>query len=575
MSNLLGTLLVKMALDASEFERNLQTAGGKLQNVGASMQKVGAGLTMGVTLPMIGVGIAATKMATDYNASLANIASLGVPTDRIDEFKGAIQDMAIEVGKMPEDLAAGMYQVVSAFGDSADSLAILNTNARAAAAGLATTTEAINLTSAVTKGYGDTSAVAVQHAADLAFETVKLGQTTFPELAASIGLVTPLAASLGVAQEELFGVMATGTGVTGTASQVATQLRGVLQALMSPTKGMTELLASMGYESGQAMLEQLGLQGTIDTLVKAAADSGVPLQNYISSIEGQTLALSLAGEQSATFTAKLEAMTDVSGAVDEAFQAQTEGINATGFQMQQVQAKVTVLSQKLGDGLAPAILKILDKAQPMIDWLIDLANQFANADETTQTWILAITGIVAAAGPVIGIIGTLTSAIGGIVSIVGGIGGASSLIGGLGAAFAALGTVATGPIGLAIAAIAALALAWTTDFMGIRTATEQFMADIGPAWADFTAQMQSDWESGAWWTNTQAAVGQAGANAQADIAEAGAIVGDWWNGVMGGGGRDGRNINVTQNFNGAADAALTRRSTEAGMLDALRAIGGR
>ena len=39
-------------------------------------------------------------------------------------------------------------------------------------------------------GYGDTSAAAVAKASDLALLTVRLGQTTFPELAASIGRVT-------------------------------------------------------------------------------------------------------------------------------------------------------------------------------------------------------------------------------------------------------------------------------------------------------------------------------------------------------------------------------------------------
>lgn len=568
MSNLLGTLLVKMALDASDFDKNLQGAAGKLQNVGASMTRIGQKMTLGVTLPMMAAGGAAIAMATDYNASLANIASLGVPTDRIDEFKGAIQSMAIEVGKMPTDLADGMYQVVSAFGDGADGLAILETNARAAAAGLATTTEAINLTSAVTKGYGDVSAQAVQHAADLAFETVKLGQTTFPELAASIGLVVPIAASLGVAQEELFGVMATGTGVTGGASEVATQLRGVLQSLMSPTKGMTELLDSMGYSSGQAMLDQLGLQGTIQTLVKAAQDAGVPLQNYISSIEGQTLALALAGGQSDAYTEKLAAMNDVTGAVDEAFQAQTEGVNATGFSMAQVSVKAAVLAQKLGDGLAPALNKILDLAQPLIDWLIGVADKFAAADEPTQNMILALGAIVVAAGPVLGVLGSLSTIIGMVSS-------AASVAG---VAMPIIGTVLTalaGPVGIAIGLIAGLALAWNTDFLGMRTYIEKFMADLGPQWTAFVERMKADWESGDWLVQVQEGWGNATGQA-----------GDWLMGFTNGFQTDAWQMEpaspisgsigqVIQNFNGPVDERSVRMGTEAGILDVLRQIGGR
>ena len=346
--------------------------------------------------------------------------------------------------------------------------------------------------SAVTKGYGDTSAAAVQHSADLAFETVKLGQTTFPELAASIGLVVPLAASLGVAQEELFGVMATGTGVTGSASAVATQLRGVLQSLMAPTKGMEGLLADMGYASGQAMLDQLGLQGAIDAIVAAAEKSGAPLQDYIGSIEGQTLALALAGPQADVFTQKMAAMADVSGAVDDAFVAQTEGVNATGFAMAQAATKGAVLAQKLGDGIAPALLKLLDMAAPLVDWLIDMADQFANADAQTQGWIVGIGAVVAAAGPVLGILGTLVSTVG---TVIGAFGGASAIAGGLGAAL----TVLTGPVGLVIAAVAGLALAWNTDFLGMRTTVEGWMADAGAQWPGFVDGLGQAWDDTTQW----------------------------------------------------------------------------
>ena len=83
-------------------------------------------------------------------------------------------------------------------------------------------------------------------ACDLAFETVRLGQTTFPELAASMGRVVPLAASLKLSQEELFAAMATGTGVTGGAAEVSTQLRAVLQSLLDPSKELEKEFKKMG-----------------------------------------------------------------------------------------------------------------------------------------------------------------------------------------------------------------------------------------------------------------------------------------------------------------------------------------
>ena len=374
----------------------------------APMKKIGKGLTAGLTLPIVGFGFAAVKSSTDFNASMANVATL-IPgnVDRVNELKRTVQDLAIETGKSTEDLSGGLFQVISAFGDSADSAKVLEINAKAAAAGLATTTDAINLTSAVTKGYGDTSAAAVQKASDLAFVTNKLGQTTFPELAQSLGRVVPLSAELEVSQEELFGVMATATGVTGKASEVSTQLRGVLQSVLAPTKDMSKLIKGMGFESGKAIIQQRGLQGTLELIVKAAEKTKLPLQKFISSIEGQTLALALTGSQSDTFTQKLQAMKDVTGATEEAFLEQSKGVNATGFTMTQFTQKVAVVSQRLGDGLAPALLIVFDKLTPIIDVVIDLASGFSNLDPTMQTIITVAAALAASLGPILIVVGAI------------------------------------------------------------------------------------------------------------------------------------------------------------------------
>lgn len=498
----ISELIIRLVADVGDFQEKMDSVAKRADQVGKKLTGTGKALTAGITLPLAGVGAAAIAAGTQLNAGMANVASLGVAAERVAELKTAVQELSVEVGKSTGDMTDGLYQVISAFGDTADTVQILEINAKAAAAGLATTTDAINLTSAVTKGYGDTSAEAVRHAADLAFQTVKLGQTTFPELAGAIGAVVPIAASLGVAQEELFGVMATGTGVTGTASEVATQLRGVLQSLMAPTGDMAALLEQMGYESGQAMLQQLGLQGTIEAVVQAAEASGTPLQKYISSIEGQTLALALAGPQADTFTQKLAAMRKVTGAADEAFRAQTEGINKTGFTMQQLAIRTQVLLEKLGDGLAPALAKVLDRAEPLIDALIRAADWFANADESTQTWIVSIGAAVAAIGPILVVLGTMASA---ISSVIGVITGAAGLVGALGSAGAAVAGLlaAMGPVGWVIggviAAVAGLALAWKNDFLGIRTTTQAVMDEIQQRWPGWISSLQSHWQNFSAW----------------------------------------------------------------------------
>lgn len=54
------------------------------------------------------------------------------------------------------------------------------------------------------KGFGDISAEVAQHTSDLAFQTVKLGQTTILELSTAIMKVADNSASIGITEEEIF-----------------------------------------------------------------------------------------------------------------------------------------------------------------------------------------------------------------------------------------------------------------------------------------------------------------------------------------------------------------------------------
>lgn len=445
----LASLIVKLGLDAGGFSSDIQSAGQSVSNFGRDIGSVGAGMTARVTAPIVGAGAAAVIMGNQFNAGLANVISL-VPSaaGEIEGMRGDIQNLAVDMGKSTGDMTSGLYQVVSAFGYGADSLEILRTNAMAGAAGLASTTEAINLTSAVTKAYGDTSASAVGQVADLAMQTVAMGQTTFPELAASIGRVTPLAASMGVSMNELFGVMATGSGVTGSAAEVSTQFRGILQSLMAPTESMTAAFAELGVTTGAELINIYGLEDGLHNIMRIAEASGQPLQAYIGSIEGQTLAMALAGPQAETWAEKTEAMRNSAGAATLAFEAQTMGVNAAGFSMQQAAIQVQTMAQQVGQALMPAVLTILPYVQQFIDFVAGLVQRFTELDPKTQAIILGVIGFVAALGPLLMIIGPIVTGIGGVITVVGAL---------------------LSPIGLVVVAVAALAAAFATDFGGIRT----------------------------------------------------------------------------------------------------------
>lgn len=367
---------------------------------GERLSSVGTNLTKNVSLPLTAVGVASSKMYMDFSKSMGMVSTLidgtsEVVQTRTKQLSKDVLKVSDDTGIAANDISEGLYQIISAYGDTADSSKNLEIAGKSAKAGAATTIDAVNLLSAVTKGYGDTSAEANQKVADLSFLTVKLGQTTFPELAASMGRVVPLSAELKVSQEELFGVMATGTGVTGNAAEVSTQFRGILQGLMAPTESMTKLMADMGYETGQAMIKNLGLQGTIDAIVNASKESGKPLQDYIGSIEGQTLALALAGAQSENLTEKTKAMYEANGAAAEAFEKSQAN---AGAKFEKALNKIKTSLIKLGDAAGPTLEEIANLISQAADWFSQLSDE---QQENIVKWgALAI-----AAGPVLKIFG--------------------------------------------------------------------------------------------------------------------------------------------------------------------------
>lgn len=339
-----------------------------LGNAAKTAGKVAAGAITATAAAVGTLGVAAVKAAAEYETQTANISTLLTGTEeqvasRTKEIGDQILAVSNRTGIASSDLTNGMYQVVSAFGDSADAMTILETAAKAAVAGNVATADSVNLLSAMTKGYGDTSAEAVQKASDLAFTTVRLGQTTIPELAASMGKVIPLASTMGVEQEQLYGAMATLTGVTGGTAEVVTQLKATMQGFLAPSTSMAKALKSMGYESGQALLESKGFQGALDALKDSVGGNDLAFAGLFSSVEAQTAILSLAGNQAENFTNKTAEMYEATGASDAAFSAQTDTLAYTIRTIKTLKDNFLIV---IGNSILPYIEALAEVEMPKL-----------------------------------------------------------------------------------------------------------------------------------------------------------------------------------------------------------------
>lgn len=328
---------------------------GTFTNFIGAAAKAGGALAVAAGGAAAVFGVGALNAAQDFQKEMANVGTLldGDVKTKIGNLGGAVKELSKSTGATTTLLTDGLYQVISAFGESEESMKILETAAKGAAAGNATVTDSVNLLSAVTKGYGDTSAEAAKKASDLSFLTVKLGQTTFPELAASMGAVIPLASTMKVKQEELFGAMATLTGVTGGTAEVTTQLRATIQGFLQPSKDMATALQKLGYENGQTAIESEGLGGILTKLKESVGGNEIAFSNLFSSVEAKGAVLALTGSQADNFTQKTNAMKEAVGATEDAFGKQRLTID-------KVKASFNTIVITLGEKLLPAYDAFLD-----------------------------------------------------------------------------------------------------------------------------------------------------------------------------------------------------------------------
>lgn len=299
---------------------------------------------------------ASTDAAMTFEDQMADVATLldGEVSAKIAKASMQTKKLAIDTGITTTSLNKGYYETISAIGNTADTYAIFQKAAENARAGNVDVNESVKFLSVNMKGYGNISKEAAQKISDLGFQTIKLGQTTFPELSANMGKVIPLAGSMGAKMESVYGAMATLTGVTGNTAEVSTQLRGVFKSFIKPSTAMEKAIHAMGFESGSALIKAKGLQGSLKLLNKVTGGSKQKMGALFGEVESLNAVLALTGAQSDTFTQKTQAMYNAVGKSNEAFQKK---INTSKALRQRFGQLINVLKITAGNKVLPVINK--------------------------------------------------------------------------------------------------------------------------------------------------------------------------------------------------------------------------
>lgn len=243
------------------------------------------------------------------------------------KLKGQVAELSKSIPVVRDELANGLYQVISNGVPEDNWIAFLQKSAKASVGGIADLGETVKVTSTIIKNYGLSwdKAGDVQDKIQL---TAKNGVTSFEQLAQALPRVTGNAATLGVSIDELMATFATLTGVSGNTNEVATQMAAIFTALVKPSSEASKMAQQMGIEFDAAAIKAAGgmrnFLTDLDKNVKAYANkSGMLEQEIYGKLFGSAESLRalgpLTGQLAAKFNENVEAMKGSAGTIDDAF----------------------------------------------------------------------------------------------------------------------------------------------------------------------------------------------------------------------------------------------------------------
>lgn len=425
--------------DITDLEKNLATGAQKVQSttgqVTQNLATVGKGMTaMGAAIvaPMaLGVNAAA-----EFGGKMAEVSTLGVQD--MDGLTAAVREVGVEYGQNLTDAAGAAYQAISAGVSEADAPLVLAEAAKAATAGVSDLTTSIELGTSVTNAFGG-EMTNVSGIYNEAFTAVKLGVTTLDELSASVGKVSPMFASAGLASKEMFASIAALTKGGLATAEAVTGMKGALTAIIKPTSEASQMAESLGMDFNVASLQSKGLAGFLDMVKNATGGNVETMAQLFGSVEGLNAVLALTGTQSEAFTQILGEMENGAGATDAAFQKIKE--NDPGFAWRQAKAAMQDLTITIGEAVLPALGKLVETIKPIVE---SIANWMKAHESLTSAIILgagALGVFMVAVGPILMMLPGLATLLGAVSSLFGA-GGIATSAAAAAPAIASVGTAA-------------------------------------------------------------------------------------------------------------------------------------
>lgn len=268
---------------------------------------------------VIGLGIATTKMAGDFQAGMTTLVTgAGEAEGNLKRVSDGILGLSVDTGTSTKQMTDGMFLIESAGFHGAVGLDVLKNAAEGAKVGSSDLASVANGVTTEMVDFAGSNLSAAQ-ATNILIATVADGKTHMADLANSMAAILPTASAMKIKLIDVQGAMATMTGEGVPAADAATFLRQTLMALETPGSQAVQTLKSIGLSSkdvSDEMKKSLpdALQLITDHLAKKFPPGSAAYVNALKDIAGGSKQmqgiLDLTGDHLGTFKGNVANITD-------------------------------------------------------------------------------------------------------------------------------------------------------------------------------------------------------------------------------------------------------------------------
>ena len=507
MSTLAKELKVKISADANGLKGALNNISKEiskvskdfegLKKVGEGISSVGKKLTVGLSLPIAGIGAVSGKTAMDFEAGMNKVSAISGATGKDLE---KLENLAKEMGRTTKFTSLESAEALSYMGmagwktqDMLNGLPGILSLASAGGTDLALTSDivtdgltAMGLTAKDTDKFVDIMA-----------STVSNANTSIELMGETLAYVGPVAGSLGIEMDDLsvaIGLMGN-AGLKG--SQAGTSLRAGLTNLVKPTKEMKNAMEKYGVELVKNADGSVDLMGTMQNLrnVLGELDQTTQAQALATIFGKEAMSgwASIVNASESDFNKLTEAIANSEGSAKSMADTMMGGAKGALTEMKSALEGVAIT---IGERLTPFIEKLADGVSKLCTW-------FQSLSPATQTFLMVVAGLMALLGPLLLLIGSTVSLFANL-SIVAGALGVS--VGALVGAFASVVGIVAGVVGAIAGFIAIVVNAYKTNetfrknvdtvFNNIKSIISNVMSAIGSIISTTMSLISVIWNNG-------------------------------------------------------------------------------